>query len=239
MPAEGIKLLKHEDILSFDEIVDVVKYAVSIGIFKFRITGGEPLVRKGIVNLIEMIANVKGVSELALTTNGILLKEYAKPLKKAGLQRVNVSLDAINSEHYKAITRIGNVHKVIEGLMEAKAVGLLPIKINCVIKKSHDEPDAQDVAQFAEKHGFEIRYIHQMDLETGVFSVVEGGEGGNCAKCNRIRLTAYGNVMPCLFSDLAYNVRQLGVENAVNLAIMNKPKHGSINKSGDFYNIGG
>lgn len=239
MPPEGIKLLSHKDILTYDEIVDIVKYAVSIGITKIRLTGGEPLVRKGIVNLVEMIAKVKGIKDFAMTTNAILLDKYAKPLADAGLNRVNISLDAIDPSEYQRITRSGDVNKVFEGIDAAIQAGLTPVKFNCVIKKSRDEKNARDVAEYAKEKGLELRYIHQMDLEHGEFSVVEGGRGGDCKRCNRIRLTSNGNVMPCLFSDIAYNVRELGIEEAFTQAIKNKPKSGTTSLENQFYNVGG
>lgn len=239
MPEEGIQLINHDDIISFEEIVDVVKISVGLGIDKIRLTGGEPLARKGIVNLVKMIAEIKGIKDFGLTTNGITLKKHALALKEAGLHRVNVSLDTLNPEKYHQITRLGHIKDVLEGIFEAKKVGLTPIKINCVIKKSSQEPDALEVAEFCKKNNFQVRYIHQMELSMGHFSVVEGGEGGDCKICNRLRLTANGNIKPCLFNNLEYNIREYGIERAIAKALKHKPKCGSINTSGTFYNIGG
>lgn len=239
MPAEGILQLKHEDVLSFDEIVEVVKHGVSQGINKIRITGGEPLVRKGIVDLIDMIWQVEGVKDLSMTTNAVLLDRFAEDLKRVGLQRLNISLDTIDPKKYSEITRGGDIQEVFKGVEVAKKVGLLPIKINCVIWESSKEKDAQSVSKYCKDNDLKVRFIHQMNLSTGEFSVVEGGDGGNCSRCNRLRLTASGDLKPCLFSDLAYNVRILGVEEAFNQAIGNKPKAGTYNKSGNFFNIGG
>lgn len=239
MPPEGIQQVKHKNILSFEEIIEVVEKAVAQGITKVRLTGGEPLVRKGIVDLVRKIAQVKGVEDLAMSTNGILLKKFAKDLKDAGLMRVNISLDTLSPEKYKEMTRGGDINKVFEGIKEAQKVGLNPIKINCVIFKSRNEADAQEVAKYCKENGLFIRYIHQMNLETGEFSIVEGGEGGNCKKCNRLRLTANGDMKPCLFSDLKYNVRNLGVDKALKETVANKPKRGTFSKEGAFYSIGG
>ncbi len=239
MPEEGIKLLEHKDVLTFDEIVEVVKTGVEYGVDKIRLTGGEPLVRKGIVDLVAMIWNVPGVKDLSMTTNGILLEKFAASLKEAGLQRVNISLDTMNPEKFNKVTRGGDIWQVFEGIKAAKKVGLEPIKINCVVWESSDEKDAQEVAKYCTENDLQVRFIHQMNLKTGEFSVVEGGDGGNCKSCNRLRLTANGNIKPCLFSDLAYNVRTLGSEEAFLKAVGNKPKVGTYNKSGDFYNIGG
>ena len=239
MPEEGIQLIEHSEIITFEEIVDVVKISVGLGIDKIRLTGGEPLARKGIVDLVRMIAEIPGINDFGLTTNGITLKKHALALKEAGLHRVNVSLDTLNPERYHKITRLGNIDDVLEGIFEAQKVGLTPIKINCVIKKSSQEPDALEVADFCKKNNLQIRYIHQMELNMGHFSVVEGGEGGDCKICNRLRITANGNIKPCLFNNLEYNIRDLGIEDAIAKALKHKPKCGSVNTSGSFYNIGG
>jgi cyclic pyranopterin phosphate synthase len=239
MPQEGVKLLNHKDILSFDEIIEIVKYGVSQGINKVRLTGGEPLVRKGIVDLVAMLGKIDGITDLSMTTNGVLLTQLAQPLKDAGLQRVNVSLDTLDTKKFTKITRLGNLHDVLKGIDAAQKAGLTPIKLNCVIKESNQEPDARQVAKFADEKGFQVRFIHEMDLAKGTFSVVEGGEGGNCALCNRLRLTANGFIKPCLFSDKGYNVRQLGIKEAYTQALNKKPKSGHKNSTGKFYNIGG
>ncbi|MCF8228885.1 MAG: radical SAM protein [Bacteroidales bacterium] len=239
MPEEGIKLLPHEAILSYREIFDVVEVAVKLGIDKVRLTGGEPLVRKGIVDLVGMIASIKGIKDLSMTTNGILLKDFAVKLKHAGLQRVNISLDTMDPEAYKLLTRGGNIKRVFQGIRAAKTAGLHPIKINCVVWENSQEKDAQEVARFARENDLRIRFIHQMNLSTGEFSIVEGGEGGNCRKCNRLRLTSDGKIKPCLFSDLAFDVREMGAENAIRKAVGEKPKSGTYSKSSKFYNIGG
>jgi GTP 3',8-cyclase len=239
MPEEGIQMLRHEDILNFDEILDVVRAGVSLGIRKVRITGGEPLVRKGIVNLAGMIAGIQGVEDLSMTTNGILLSQFAGPLAEAGLMRVNVSLDTINPERYSQITRGGELVKVLHGIRAAQEAGLQPIKLNCVVQSSSREADALAVAEFAKENDLEVRFIHQMNLEHGEFSIVEGGSGGDCFQCNRLRLTATGKIKPCLFSAEQFDVRQLGAERALQMAIANKPACGTINQVDEFYNIGG
>jgi cyclic pyranopterin phosphate synthase len=108
-----------------------------------------------------------------------------------------------------------------------------------VIKNNSQEPDAVEVAEFCRKNDLKVRFIKEMDLETGSFSIVEGGFGGDCAHCNRLRLTSDGKIKPCLFSDLGYSVRELGAEKAIGLALQNKPKSGHSNHTSKFYNIGG
>lgn len=239
MPEEGVKMLQHEDVLSFEEIVDVVKVAVDLGVNKIRLTGGEPLVRKGIVDLVSMISVVNGVTDLAMTTNGLLLGDLAGELRLAGLMRVNISLDTLDPDKFNRITRGGKISDVLEGIRAAKSAGLNPVKINCVVFKSSDEEDAIQVREFAIREGLEVRFISQMDLEKGEFGIVEGGEGGNCTICNRLRLTANGMVKPCLFSEQEYSVRQLGSQAALIQALNSKPPHGCINRTGSFYSIGG
>jgi GTP 3',8-cyclase len=239
MPEEGIKLLPHHEILSFDEIVDVIKESVNQGIDKIRITGGEPLVRKGIVELVSMISKIEGIKDFGMTTNGLLLEEYAQALSKAGLQRINISIDTIDPLKYKQITRFGDFEKLKRGIEAAKNAGLSPIKINCVILESHLENDAQAVTEFCRSNNLDIRYIREMDLEKGTFWKVLGGEGGDCSVCNRLRLTSNGKIKPCLFSNLEYDVRQLGIKKALELAIGNKPESGSCNFVNKFSNIGG
>lgn len=239
MPEEGIRLLRHEDILSYDEITGFTRSAVKTGVTKVRITGGEPLIRKGITTLVEMIAGIEGIVDLSMTTNGTLLKDFAGNLKKAGLNRVNISLDTINPERYRYITRGGEINRVLEGISAAKESGLLPVKINCVISESKEEEDAIGVAEFCAKNDLKIRYIRQMDLEKGAFSTVDGGSGGDCTSCNRLRLTANGKLKPCLFSDLEFDIRKMGYEEAIHKAIGLKPESGTRNINGGFYNIGG
>lgn len=239
MPEEGISLLRHEDILNFEEIAAVVKAAVEMGVDKVRLTGGEPLVRKGIIDLLAMIGKIDGIRDLSMTTNGIMLQEMALPLHEAGLHRVNISLDTLDPGKYKEITRGGDMHKVLNGIESARHAGLLPIKINCVINRSPDEPDALSVRKYCEENDLEIRFIRQMNLGTGEFFRVIGGDGGHCSDCNRLRLTATGFVKPCLFNDIEYSVKELGIREALIKAVKHKPECGSVNHKGRFYNIGG
>lgn len=251
MPEEGIPLVNHNEILSFDEIEDFTRLAVSRGINKVRITGGEPLVRKGITELVRRLASIEGIDDLSMTTNGQLLSQYAGELATAGLMRINISLDTADPHRYREITRGGDISKVFEGIEAAISAGLIPVKLNCVVKNERDEPDAQSVLRYAEsvsrkmnsgkkkKSWIEVRFIKMMDLHTGSFGIVDGGDGGDCPRCNRVRLTANGLVKPCLFNDLGYSTRDLGAERALEMAINNKPVRGSHNNTGKFYNIGG
>jgi len=239
MPEDGINLVDHSQVLSYKEIVEFTKIAVSKGINKVRITGGEPLIRRDITTLISMLSEIDGIEDLSMTTNGTLLSDLAFDLKSAGLDRVNISLDTTDPEKYKAITRGGDINKVFEGIESAKRAGLNPIKINCVVENNREEKDALNVTEFALSKGLMIRFIPLMNLKNGQFGRVDGGEGGNCSSCNRLRLTATGKLKPCLFSDLEFDVRELGFEQAIAMALEKKPLKGGTNNSGCFYNIGG
>ena len=239
MPAEGVKMLSHADILTYEEIIEVIQLAVAMGIDKVRITGGEPLVRKGIVDFIGRVAGIPGIKDLGLTTNGILLGEFALALAGAGLHRINISLDTLDPARYWEITRGGDLSAVLRGIEASLKAGLKPVKINCVIQNSSDEPDAAAVREFCLANGLEARFIHQMDLGEGCFTIVENGHGGDCMHCNRLRLTANGRIKPCLFSDLEFDIRTLGIKNAIEAAIGLKPKKGTSNSSDFFHNIGG
>jgi len=239
MPECGVDLISHKEVLTFEEITEIVRWGVKLGIDKVRITGGEPLVRRGVVDLVKMIADIPGINDFSMTTNGALLNQFAESLAKAGLHRVNISLDTLNPERYKEITRVGDIKNVLEGINAAKEAGLFPVKINCVIKESPMEKDAQEVAAYCKENDLEVRFIKEMDLETGVFSRVIGGDGGHCKSCNRLRLTANGKIKPCLFNDLEFDVRELGIEQAFYKAVGIKPASGTENKQNKFSNIGG
>jgi cyclic pyranopterin phosphate synthase len=239
MPAEGVPLKTHNEILSFEEILEIVKVGTKQGINKIRITGGEPLVRKNLHELIKMISEVDGIQDIGMTTNGVLLPKFAKKLKKAGLHRINVSLDTLDPEKFKRITRLGNVDDVLAGIKAAQWAGLEPIKINFVRIPDENEGDEEAVKAFCKKNGLKLRFIRQMDLKTGEFYPVNGGSGGICSVCNRLRLSADGHIVPCLHSGLRFNVRELGIEEAFRKAIEMKPEKGIGTESHEFSNIGG
>ena len=239
MPPEGVTLLRPEDILSFEEIVEVARSAVGLGVSKIRLTGGEPLVRRKIDRLVRMLAAIDGVDDLAMTTNSLLLDQHAVALATAGLRRVNVSLDAVDPQRYAAITCGGDVHRVFAGINAARQAGLNPVKLNCVLGLEGHDQDADDVAGFARREGLEVRFIRRMNLASGRFDVVEGGSGGDCPRCNRLRLTSDGQIRPCLFSDLSFNVRQLGAAEALARAVAEKPLAGSVCSNRTIHLIGG
>ena len=239
MPEEGIQLINHSDILTFEEIFNFTKCAVAIGIDKVRITGGEPLVRKGVPRLIAMLSSIKEIKDLSMTTKAILLGKFANELKESGLMRVNISLDTVNPYNYRAITRGGDISEVFKGIEAALKAGLAPVKINCVIKKSVDEPDAVAVKNYCVSNGLEARFIYEMDIEKGEFGIVHGGNGGDCVNCNRLRLTSDGFLKPCLFNDIAINIRKTDYKDAILSALDQKPERGMSSNKNKFYSIGG
>lgn len=226
MPAEGVTLVRREDILSFEEIEALVVKAVELGVDKVRLTGGEPLVRHGIVNLVRRLAGIPGVADFAMTSNGVLLKDYAVALREAGLRRLNISLDSMDAERFRRISRIGDLREVLEGIEAALQAGFERIKLNCVVEQSGEEPDARGVAEYALRHGLEVRFIRRMDLKNGQFWPISGGGGGHCESCSRLRVSSDGRIFPCLFSNISYSIRELGVEEALFRAVDNKPETG-------------
>jgi len=163
MPEEGITPKPHEGILSYEEIKRFAEAAVATGITKIRLTGGEPLVRRDIVKLVEMLANIPGLNDLSLTTNGILLPHHAEDLKKAGLQRVNVSIDSLDPETYQKLTRLGGVEKALAGVRVALELGFDPVKINTVLIKGVND-DPKDFIRLIHDYPVHVRFIEFMPV---------------------------------------------------------------------------
>jgi len=165
MPEEGIKnLLPHNEILSYEEILQVIKIATTIGVSKIRITGGEPLLRKDLISFIERVAKIEEIKDIGMTTNGVLLSKFAANLRDAGLKRVNVSLDSLDKDKFKAITRLGALKDVLEGIEEAYRVGLNPIKINVVVMKGINDDEIEKFARWSMDVPYQIRFIEFMPL---------------------------------------------------------------------------
>lgn len=168
MPPEGIELKEHEDILRFEEIISIVKAAASLGIKKIRYTGGEPLVMHNIEKLIYETSKIPGIEEIAMTTNGMLLNDMAKDLKKAGLKRVNISLDTLNKAKFKSITRIGNLETVLKGIDRCLELGMNPVKINTVLLKGFNDTEFDDFLRLIKNTPLEIRFIELMPIGEAV-----------------------------------------------------------------------
>ncbi|HAZ10712.1 MAG: cyclic pyranopterin phosphate synthase MoaA [Omnitrophica bacterium GWA2_41_15] len=173
MPPEGILHRPHSEILSFEEIHRIVNVAVRLGISKVRITGGEPLVRKGIALLIKNLRRINGLNEIALTTNGVYLKEYALSLKEAGLDRVNISLDSLMPEKFQEITRGGNLKSVLEGIDSGLSAGFSSLKINVVLMKAFNAQEVLDFANLARTRPLHVRFIEYMPTHLGEYTYKE------------------------------------------------------------------
>lgn len=165
MPEEGMIFHPKAKILTFEEIARISRIASGLGINKLRLTGGEPTVRKDLPVLIRMLADLPGINDIAMTTNGFLLKKMAKPLREAGLPRVNVSIDTLDPEKFERMTRRDVLDKVLEGLDEAEKYFELPIKINVVAMRGYTEDDVLDFARLARTRPYQIRFIEFMPLD--------------------------------------------------------------------------
>jgi len=174
MPPEGVPDRTHEEILRYEEIETVVRAAASLGITKVRITGGEPLVRKGLADLVAMIARIPGIDDLAMTTNGTLLARYAEELKAAGLKRVNVSLDTLRPERFRRITRLGELSDTLEGIAAAKEAGLAPVKVNTVVVRGMNDDEVVDFARLTVEGDWHVRFIEVMPLGGNIAWVSDG-----------------------------------------------------------------
>jgi cyclic pyranopterin phosphate synthase len=264
LPPEGIDLLPQGEVLTYEEIARIARLAAELGINKVRLTGGEPLARARLQELVAMLAGINGIDDISLTTNGVLLKQYAAGLKQAGLKRVNVSLDSLNRARFEHITRQDKLDDVLSGIEAAKASGLDPVKINMVVMRDVNDDEVMDFAGLTVTEGWHVRFIELMpcamdnppdghsmggkaNLNPAFVSAAEIKErlkklgklepslpitgngparyfrlphaGGTigfiapvsqhfCFSCNRLRLTAEGELRPCLLSDHEVDLRR-------------------------------
>ena len=173
MPAAGLPWLARDEVLTFEEIVRLTRILVEqCGVRTIRLTGGEPLVRRGIEDLTAMIAAIDSSLDLAMTTNGILLEEKAAALKAAGLKRLNVSLDTLHSDRFKDLARRDALDRVLRGLTAARSAGFDPIKLNMVVMRGRNDDEILDFARLARQQGYEVRFIEFMPLDAdGIWSM--------------------------------------------------------------------
>jgi GTP 3',8-cyclase len=164
MPLDKYEWINRQEILAFEEIARLAKIFIKLGVEEIRLTGGEPLLRHGLENLVSQLACLNGLKDLSLTTNASLLSDKAGVLVQAGLKRINVSLDTINPEKFLAMTRQNDLAQVLNGLSEAKRLGLHPIKINSVIQRGINDGDILDLVEYSRRNGFSIRFIEYMDV---------------------------------------------------------------------------
>ena len=253
MPAEGLEWLPRDEILGFEEIARIVGVLAAMGVDEIRLTGGEPLVRRELPVLVRMLAQIRGVDDLSLTTNGVLLDRLAGPLVQAGLRRINVSLDSLSHVRFAEITRRDALDKVLRGLEEAERhPELRPIKVNCVAIKGFTEAEVPALAELARRKPYVVRFIEFMPLDADQAwsgdDVLSGGEiralieehwpleeipakpsstarrfrfadgAGEigfvnpvsepfCSSCDRLRLTAEGQLRTCLFSRREWDLK--------------------------------
>jgi cyclic pyranopterin phosphate synthase len=205
MPAEGINLLSHSDILTYEEITTIVRLAAELGINKLRLTGGEPLVRARLPELVAMLANIDTIDDISLTTNGVLLRNYVAELKQSGLKRVNVSLDSLNQDKFERITRHRGLNDVLQGIEAAKSYGLNPVKINMVVMRGINDDEILDFAKLTVTEGWNVRFIELMPFVTD--NPPEGHSTGWKANSQsqfmpadeiKERLDSLGELKPCL-----------------------------------------
>lgn len=173
MPSGGLNWMPQSEVLSNNEVVKIVRVAAALGINKVRLTGGEPLVRPGVVSLVKQIASIPGIEDIGLTTNGVLLEKMAGPLAQAGMNRVNVSLDTLNSERFRRMTRFGSFDQAWRGIMAAEQAGLLPVKLNAVIIRGVNDDELLELAKLSLSHPWHIRFIELMPIG----NTQEWGEG--------------------------------------------------------------
>ncbi len=256
MPAENVEFKPRSEILTFEEIERFVRVAAQLGIRKLRLTGGEPLVRRDLSHLVARLARIERIEDIALTTNGILLAEQAQALKDAGLNRLNISLDTLDAQTFKRISRREGFERVLEGIFTAQRVGFLRTKLNTVAIRGITEPDIVPLARFAREHDFEVRFIEFMPLDAegnwdnsqvlagdeirrmieeaigplepvpmadpsqpavdyrfadgvGRIGFINPVTQPFCSDCNRLRLTAEGQIRNCLFSIEEWDARKL------------------------------
>ena len=251
--AGSVPHLPRSEILSYEEIQTLVRVAASLGINKVRLTGGEPLIRPDLVTLVRMVSQIEGIDDISLTTNGILLGQYAAELKEAGLNRVNVSLDTLRTDRFKRITGQAQLSEVLAGIEAANRAGLQPVKTNMVVMQGINDDEVVDFARMTVDPGWHVRFIEFMPLgisEAKALKTVStreirerllvlgnlepyAGKTGNgparyyrlpgakgtigfispmtehfCHSCNRLRLTADGQLRPCLLDDDEVNLKE-------------------------------
>ena len=238
MPEEGVQGRPHSDFLSLEQITEAARAAVRLGMRKIRLTGGEPLVKRGIVDLVRMLRGIGGLEHLAMTTNGTLLARHARELKEAGLDSLNVSLDTLDPERYRELTRGGDIDDAIEGLRAALAEGF-PVKVNMVVLADTTEGEIARMRGFCEAEGARLQLINHYELSAGKKDDYRFDRPPLCASCNRIRLMADGMLKPCLHSDAEVRLDFSRLEESLREAVLAKPARGGVCTQRAMPQIGG
>lgn len=241
MPQEGVVLRLHEEILSYEQIEAIVREGVALGVRKVRITGGEPLIRRDIENLVGMLSRIDGIHELCMTTNGTRLLEMAGKLKNNGLNRVNISIDSLDPVRYCEITRGGDLKEALAGVKAALEAGLKPIKINMVILEDTTEAEVERMKKFCEDKDMKLQKIMQFSLydRSDLKMRFQAERPPECSQCNRLRLTADGFLKPCLFSEDEVKVDFDDIRGSILRAVALKPENGSSCRTRTMCEIGG
>jgi cyclic pyranopterin phosphate synthase len=225
MPEEGVAARRHEDFLSHEKIVEVVRAAVGLGLTKIRLTGGEPLVKRGIVELAAMIRAVPGVRHLAMTTNGTLLARFAGGLRRAGLDSINISLDTLEEERYRYLTRGGRIQDALEGIAAARREGF-PVKLNMVVLEDTSPAEIERMRAFCRDKGLKLQLINHFDIASPKSEQYLFDRPPKCATCNKIRLLADGQLKPCLHSDQEIALDPSDIAGSLRRTVEAKPENG-------------
>ena len=241
MPDAPFMHKNHGDILSYEQIESVAKGAAKMGIRKIRLTGGEPLVRKDIEQLVAKLAVIDGIDEVCMTTNGSLLADMAMKLKRSGLDRVNISIDSLDADRFGKVTGGGDLRQAIAGVDAAKKAELKPIKINMVILNDTTEEEIEKMQAFCDQNGLQLQKIMQFSLydRADLSRRFKTQRPPKCSTCNRLRLTADGHLKPCLFSDNEVKVDFDNIANSILRAVSKKAENGSSCRNRFMNQIGG
>ncbi len=238
MPEEGILHRAHKDFLSVEDIVKIVKASSELGFWKVRLTGGEPLLKKGIVEMVRQIKAIEGIRYIGMTTNGILLPQFSHLLKEAGLDGINISLDTLNAERFGRLTRNGKLEEVLKGIDSAINEGFT-IKINMVVMNDTEDDEVQRMRDFCQMKGITLQLIGQYSLEENKIDNYAYDRPPKCGHCNRLRLMADGVLKSCLHSNEETRIDMNDIKKSILEAIRYKPLKGSVCTNRNMMEIGG
>ena len=238
MPEEGVEKKNHNEILSYEQIYNVVKEAAELGVKKVRLTGGEPLVRKNIDELVAMIRSVKNVETIAITTNALILSPIAERLKNAGLDSINVSLDTLDDERYKYITRGGNLKDALKGIETASKLDF-QLKINVVVYDEKSREELPLLEKYASEVNAKLQTIQYYNINTQKVDSINYDRPHRCKYCNRIRLLSDGYLLSCLHSNIKFKIDFNNIRGSIIRCIEGKPENGSYSDVKSISMIGG
>jgi GTP 3',8-cyclase len=234
MPLRGLSFVPQPELLTAGEIETVVRAAVAVGFHKFRLTGGEPTLRPEIVEITERIARVPGVEDLAMTTNGILLPRLAKPLRDAGLKRLNIHVDTLHPERLKKLMRFASLEEMEAGIAAAEEAGLVPIKLNCTVTRDYNDMDVAELARRAKDRDWHVRFIELMPLGGGETAHVALSQFVPTAETRRrieAELGPLEELPPASAADESRNFRFEGARGVVGfISPVSEPYCGSCNR---------